>query len=423
MKTKLFSYLGRLEGNSRVCLSLFPLWIVPYTLYIFYLSLYLQHYGLSEIQIGNIMIVANVGGLFCALIASPLVDRMGRKWATSIFDFISSVLPPLLFLFFPGYPAAICAMALSSLNRIMTVGYYLLLIEDRPESNGVTAVNIFNLLMVLAGALIPLAGLVVSGMGLISAERLFLLVSVLSMTVMTIIRHNLLKETPTGLAIKERLRKMGSKPSVTLAGYRPVLGYIVQNPRVRSAVLVNALVYVYYTVGTTASLFFVPYFTKFLGLSDGEVALVGGVYAAGTVLAMVGINPRLNRQNMAGFTIAASIGSLAGFFLLIICPHGALIPALGGTALAAISYGVLKTIGDALLALETGGEYRTGVYALSTFISSLVSIAVIRICSFLYGWFPGWLFIITGLLIVVILINGVLRLGDIKKAAGDLPAA
>lgn len=412
MKHNAINYLSKLEGNARVCTAMFPLWAIPYTVYMFYVSLYLKSQGLTDIQIGNIMVIANVAALVCSVIGSPIVDRLGRRWSTCIFDLASSALPPLILLLSPTYLAAIVAMALTGLNRIMSVGYYLLMIEDTSEENSVVSMNMFNLILVLAGLITPLAGIVVESMGLVRSERLFLLVSVVSMTALTTTRHLLLKETPTGLAVKQRLRseKNGFSLAQLRDEYSSTFRYIFHDRRVFSAVLVNALIYVYYTVGTSTSLLFTPYFTDFLNVSSAQVGIVGGIYAVGTLLSMTLFNPRITRGNMPRYTAVACIGSLSGFLILIIAPKGNLPVILAGVLLTALSYGVLKTVADSLLAIDTSGERRTGVYSFSFFFSSLLSIAAIKICTALYSVFPGWLFIICGILVFGILADSLVRL-------------
>ncbi|MDD4219871.1 MAG: MFS transporter [Sphaerochaetaceae bacterium] len=406
MGGKIGRYLSKLEGNARICTAMFPLWAIPFTVYNFYLSLYLKHYGFTDLQIGSIMVVANISALVCSLIAAPVVDRLGRRWATLLFDLASSVIPPLLFILWPTYSVAIIAMALTGLNRIMSIGYYLLLVEDNSQQNSVVSMNLFNLILVLSGLATPLAGIIVARRGLVASERLFLLIAIISMSSLSITRHFLIKETVTGKQAQEKMRQHAGAPIAgILAGYRETFRYIIKNKRVASAVLINSLIYVYFVVGTTNSLFFTPYFTTYMNLSSSQVSLVGGVYAFGMLLSMFVLNPQLSHANIPYFTITTSSVSLLGFLILIFATPGRMKVILGGVFLVAISYGVLKTVADSLLAIETAADHRSGVYAFSFFFSSLVGIAVIAICTWLYAQFPGWLFIISGFLIAGVLGN------------------
>ena len=398
-------YLSKLQPNARICISFFPFWAIPYTFYLFYLSLYLKESGITDIQIGNIMVVANAAALASSVIAAPVVDRLGRKWATLLFDLVSSALPALLFLLWPRYTVALLAMALTGLNRIMSIGYYLLMIEDGPEENSVVAMNLFNIIQVAAGLLTPLAGILILRRGIIDGERIFLLIATISMTGQAIARHTLLKETPTGRSIQQRMQgqRLLARPSRYLLVYRTLLSSLAGNRATQSAMAINALIYVYFSLGTTASLLFTPFFIDFSRLSPSQVSLVGGVYSLGTLTAMVVVNPHLKRSNLHAFSIAATLLSLFGFALLLLLPTGRLLSPLISVSLISLSYGVLKTCADALLAVESSGEARSAIYAASSLVSSILGILFIKVTSMLYARHAGTLIIMCALLLSVVL--------------------
>ncbi len=400
------AYLSKQERNSRVCTSLFPLWAIPFTFYMFYLSLYLKEAGFSDVQIGNIMVVSNIAALASSFVASPLVDRLGRKRATLLFDLLSSVLPALLFLLWPRYEIALIAMAFTGMNRIMSVGYYLLMIEDTSEENCVVSMNLFNLILVTAGLLTPLAGMLVLRWGVVRTEEILLLFAVISMTSQALIRHFLLKETPTGVVVRDRMRAKGRFWTFSrfFEAYRTVYTDIKKEPAVLRAMGINALIYVYFSLGTTASLLFTPFFIDFVHISPSEVSLIGGVYSLGTLLAMLCINPRLERKNYYTYAIYSSLVSLVGFALLLFGPKGDLILPLVAVSCIAPSYGVLKTLADVVLAVETHGEHRAAVFASSYLISSFLGIILIKITSLLYAQNPGWLLGVCGFLLGGVLV-------------------
>lgn len=400
------AYLSRQERNARVCTSLFPLWAIPFTFYMFYLSLYLKEAGLSDVQIGNIMVASNITALVSSFVASPLVDRLGRKRSTLLFDLLSSVLPVLLFLLWPRYEVALVAMAFTGLNRIMSVGYYLLMIEDASEQNSVVSMNLFNLILLAAGLLAPFAGMLVLRWGVVRAEQFLLTFAAISMTSQTLIRHILLKETPTGVVVRDRMRAEGRFWTLSrfFGAYRTVYADIRKEPAVLRAMMINALIYVYFSLGTTASLFFTPFFLDFGRISPSQVSLVGGAYSLGTLLAMLCINPRLERKNYYRYAIYSSLVSLGGFALLFFGPKGGLVLPLVAVSCIAPAYGMLKTLADVVLAVETHGEHRAAVFASSYLISSFMGIVLIKMTSLLYARDPGWLVVVCGLLLVGVLV-------------------
>ena len=391
----------RLERNARICRNCFFFWAIPYTIYIYYLSLYLEAEGLSTSNIGLLMTVANASALVFSLVAAPIVDRMGRRNATFVFDLISSALPCLLFLAGSKLVVALIAQAITGLNRIMSTGYYLLMIEDTGEDNSIGAMNWFNIILVGAGLCTPIGGFVVSGMGLVDGERLFLILSFASMTAQAIVRHILVKETPTG----ERMRVQRSSISLreTLGNYRNAMKYMFSNKPVLSAMIINGLVYAYYTIGTTISMFFAPYFADYHGLSGVTLGMVGGIFAGGTLLSMLVINPRIKPGQLYPAAIISSLVSILGFVILILCPKGNTALLFIAVSIVSLSYGVLKTLADSLLALQMTSEHSTTLYAFSFIFSSVLGIVAIQILQLLYTGNPNWLFGSSAILIALVL--------------------
>ena len=127
----------KLGRNARICLGTFPFWAVPYTIYIYYLSLYLMERGISSSEIASLMTVANASALVFSVVAAPVVDRMGRRNATLVFDLLSSALPCLLFLISGNIVVALIAQMATGMNRIMSTGYYLLMIENTEDLTAV----------------------------------------------------------------------------------------------------------------------------------------------------------------------------------------------------------------------------------------------------------------------------------------------
>ncbi len=393
----------KLERNARVLLNAFPFWAVPYTIYTYYLSLFLMEEGLSSANIATLMTVANASALLISFVTAPIVDRMGRRLSALVFDLLSASLPCLLFLAGGNIVVALVAQALTGLNRITSTGFYLLMIEDTSDENSVAAMNWFNIILVGSGLCTPIAGLLVSRVGLIAGERFFLMISAASMALQTIVRHLLVRETPTGLRIRGQRERSSARE--ILRGYAEVTRYIARNGRVASAMVINALVYVYYTVGTTISLFFTPYFADYRGLSGVTLGMVGGIYAGGTLFSMLFINPRVKPRSLYPYTIVSSLVSLAGFALMMLCPKGNTALLFVAVVLISVSYGSLKTIADSILALEMNGEYSSALYSFSFIVSSVLGILAIQILQALYSVNPNWLFGSSAVLVALVLLD------------------
>ena len=390
-------YFGCLKGNDRVCIAFHPLWGVPYTFYTYYISLYLKEIGLTDTALGRLMVAGTVASFLFSFISAPLVDRMGRKRATFVFDLLSSALPPLVYLFSKNFFFALLAVILFNSNKIMSIAYYLVMIEDSDEESRIVAFNLFNIITV-------------AEYGVVATERVFLIVSFLMMTAMILFRNMLLKET----AIGEKLRAASAGKGLGAffrEAYKPygdAMAFLRRNRAALLFVLINILFYVYMNLGSNYSLYFVPYFTDRLGMDAMQSSVLGSVYYGGMLFAMILINPLFGRRGLIFGVRMSALVTLLGLVALVVIPAKAYALAIAATLVMALGYGMLKSEVDGGLAVYTGSEYQSGVYALANLFSSGLGIVVTALCAVLYPHSPRWLYILCSILVFLILLGACL---------------
>jgi len=395
------SFLG-LRGNAKVCISLLPLWGIPYVFYFFYLSLYLRECGVSDRGLGTLMLASSAASVLFAFVAASLVDRLGRKRSTFVFDLMSSALPPLIFALSGSFAFAFLAFILSSANKVMSVGYYLLMSEDASDAERVTAFNLFNVIIVAAGIFVPVTSGLVARFGLLATERFFLFFSAVSMAVLAVLRNHLVGETTVGKAIMERRRQEKPKARELVEPYLVALRYLSAHPLALAASLANVLFYVYYIVGTNNGLYFTPYFGDALGIDAAGAALLGSVYAGATLFSMLALNPALRRLGVIGCAILGSVVDAAGLALLAFAPRGNFAWALAAVAISALGYGILKSAIDAAIVVTSEGEARTGIYSTANIISSLLGIGAGFLLGLLYAGNPRSLYALSFVIVLAI---------------------
>lgn len=406
MFKKIGQYFGKLTGNAKVCIACHPFWGIPYTIYFYYISLYLLEVGVTDGELGTLMVIGHVAGFIFSLVGAPIVDRMGRRNATFVFDLLSSALVPLVYFFTKSFTGALIAQILFNSSRIMNVAYYLVMIEDESDDCRVVAFNLFNILTVVAGLVMPIAGIFVDKYGLVKMERIFLMASFLIMTAMIIVRHILLKETRVGKAIQEKVRSEKQKLSLKEM-WRPYVDafrFLFKNKVALAIVLSNIFFCVYMNLGTNYSLYFVPYFADRLGMNNQQASDLGGVYYAGMLLAMICINPLTAKRGIASSVVISSVISLVGLALMIFIPSGVFWLAIVAVMVLAIGYGMLKSGVDGAMAVYSESECRSGIYSINNLLSSGLSLIVTAICASLYAIFPGWLYILNAIMVVLVLI-------------------
>lgn len=413
-------YLGRLKGNARVCICFHPLWGIPFTFYYYYLSMYLKEMGVSDTGLGQIMLAGTAASFVFSIVSAPLVDRMGRRRSTLVFDLLSSALPPLIYFLSGSFLAALLGTILYNANKIMSIGYYLVMIEDADDEQRVVAFNLFNIITVVAGLLLPLAGLAVDRYGVVATERVFLLVSFLCMTAMILLRHRLLRETRLGAQLLQKRREEGGGPfwRELLAPYRGALGYLMRSRAARCMALANLFFYVYMTIGSNQSLYFLPYFADFLRMDTMQSAALGFVYYGGMLGAMLLINPLLGRAGLFGGITASSVLSLAGLIALVLLPAGNFPLTVAAVLVMSVGYGMLKTGVDGGLAVYSESEARSGVYSLTNLLSSALGIVATAACTALYTRFAGWVYLICALMVAAILLCALAAGREARRSDG-----
>ena len=249
----------RLEGNARVCIAFHPLWGIPYTIYFFYLSLYMKAHGVTDSQLGFLMVVGAAASIVFSIAAAPLVDNLGRKKSTFIFDLLSSALPPFIYAISGSFWVSLIAIILTNANKVMSVAYYLVMIEDADDKQRLVAFNLFNIITIAAGIFIPVAGIFVERFGLVKTERFFLIFSGISMTSLIIVRNYFLKETTAGTEILKNKKSTRFSIKGAVKPYANSYKYLTTHPVALVTVIANVIFYVYYIVGTNNSLYFAPY--------------------------------------------------------------------------------------------------------------------------------------------------------------------
>jgi len=403
-------YILKLDGNALVCIAFHPLWGIPYSFYFFYLSLYMKAFGVTDTQLGLLMLAGSAASIFFSLAAAPVVDNMGRKRATFLFDLLSSAAPPFIYAISGSFWVSFIAIVLTNANKVMSVAYYLVMVEDADNDQRLVAFNLFNIISIAAGIFIPVAGFFVERFGLIGTERFFLIFAGISMTTLIFVRNHFLKETIIGREILEnRSHAHFSSRNITKP-YTDSYRYLVKHPAAMITVIANIIFYVYYIIGTNNSLYFATYFIDGLNLRQSSISVLGAVYAAGMLFAMIIINPIMHRLNIFISLIAGSTLNIFGLVLLVIIPPGSLWAAILSIIVTSVGFGVFKSVIDAALAITTEGKARAGIYSIVNLLSSVFGMLAAGISGILYPVNPRSVYImsITMLFISIVCFTAVL---------------
>lgn len=412
----IFSSFRLLNGNARVTVLFQPLWGIPFTLFNFYLSLYMKEIGVTDQQLGYLISLSYISGTFISLVSGAVTDRLGRKKATFIFDFISW--PVSLFIYFMSNSFILFALATftSSFVKIVAVSWNLMVVEDADNEQRVAAYNLINIINIAAGVIMPLAGVLVEMRGVVAAERIFLAFAVISMASMMFVRNRLYKETKVGEGII-RERKNNPTP-FSLKSIIPIRGFAVfrGNPKAIVAALVYILFFIYIPLGTFNSLYFAPFMTEVMGLGKSSISVLGSAYSVMMLFIFIFVVPAISKLNNTANMQAGLCIQAVSLLLLIILPTGSLAVSLMCIALYAAGFGTFRPFLDTMLAEISEGNERASVYSLINTVTCIITALVGLFSGTIYLYNPRLIYVISiAILTICVILLGIYR--RIKRGA------
>lgn len=390
-----------LKGNTRTSIIFEPLWGIPFVLFNFYLSLYMKELGVTDKQIGYLISIGFISGTFFSLIAGTVTDKLGRKKTTLIFDAISWPCVVIIYLFSNSFLMFTLAVILNSVGRIVGVSWNMMIVEDADDNQRVAAFNLINIINISTGVIIPLAGLLVSALGVVISERIFFIYAIISMTIMIIMRNRAYHETKVGQQILDE-QKVNPK-KITLKNILPLKTLLVLKKKPNSilAICVFVLFSIYIPLGTFGSLYFAPYMTEVLQLSKSSISVLGGVYSAVLFVIFVFLNPIICRFDKRINMVIGLIIQSVSLFLLVIVPPGSLLTAVLCIILFAIGFGIFRSFIDSLLAEVTEGSQRAGIYSIINTVTCISTAIIAFISGSLYVYNPKLLYVASILILLL----------------------
>jgi len=320
-----------ISGNAKVCLLYEPLFLLPYTLYITYASVFMMALGVSEKGIGWITTLGLVMQIFTSMISGYLTDRMGRRKALLVFDLLSITVGMLFLIFAQNIWFFVVAAILNSFNRIANTAWYCLLIEDSEPSKRHHIFNMLQLIGVIGGLFAPIGGWMVSEWTLIPAVRIMYIIAGVSMTLMFIGRNYSTYDTEIGKRKKADYKIMDW--TVMIKEYTTVLRVIFSN----LPLLLIFCVYIMFQFQLTIKNTFLSlYLVRILHFQDAFIAIFPAVTSMAMLLLMMFVVPKLNHERLNQYMIAGFLISAAAIVLQIVLHEGQFVLMIVSALLSAV---------------------------------------------------------------------------------------
>ena len=358
-----------IKGNARACVFLEPLFVIPNTMYISYMTLYMRELGLTVSQVGMITSLGLAVNIFFSLISAYITDKFGRRYTTLIFDAIGWIGAQLLWAFALNIYFFIAAAIINSFGRVVMNSWHCLMLEDSAPPIRVHIFNFLQIANILAGFFAPIGARLISTMTLIPAMRAMMVISMISMSALFLIRHFYVNETEVG---KQKLQEMkGAGIWNVFKTYIPAVKRILADKLLVIALLLRALNFIQLTVRNT---FLAVLVTERLGFPAEAMAVFHVFGAIVTLIKLTFVTPYLSRITRR-WPISLGVWShIAATALLLLSPPGQNYPLLILSAiLIALGTGIATPRVDALAANTIVNEDRSIVNAIVSVIILLIS--------------------------------------------------
>ena len=406
-----------LKGNTRTSVICEPLWGIPYTIFIFYFSLYLMEMGITEQQLGIITAVGFLSGAFFSFFAGSITDFLGRKKTCLIFDLIGWSFALFLFLISRSLTMFIIATIVNNVTKVTGVSWNLMVIEDADSEQRKSAYNLLNIINISLGIITPIGGLAVARYGIVRAERYFIIFAMLSMTAMFFIRNSKYVETKVGQQILNEHKNFNFKERLKKGIYKGTFKQLSSNKRLRIAMAVQILFNLIIPLGAYNSMYFLPYMTDYLGIDKAAASILGGVYAGVMLFVFLFITPNTARKNIPASILTGLFLQTAAFFWITMLPHGMMIYAVLAVGIYSFGHGIFMPFFSTLLADISEGKERAGIYSLLNTVTAILSAIIGSVSGFIYAADPRYVFYLTAFITALCFIGMIMFIVYDKKQA------
>jgi len=381
LKHNLLRTLVEMKGNPRACLYTEPMWGLSMNLCLPYASVFMLALGLTDVQIGIVASVYMFSQTVFAFLSGAIIDKMGRRKSTMIFDFLSWSLPCLIWASSQGFCFFVVAALLNGMMKITTVSWDCLLVEDAPKDK-ITQIYSWVIIFGNMSALFaPISSVLVSKLTLVPAIRILYINAFVIMTVKLLLLYKFSTETAVGKVRQEASRNVPMKE--LLAGYKGALRKIIASKGMIFAIIISILVEIVTMLGTT---FWQIVASKRIGIPDTLLPVFPMAKSILAIILFFTVISRIKQSRLKWPLYGGFLSSIIGCVLLIIIKETDL---LGYVILSfsllfeALGGAVLNTLRESLVAIYADPDDRSNVLALLQTTVMLVSVP--------FGYIGGWL--------------------------------
>jgi len=372
LKHKLLRILFELRGNPRACVYTEPLWGLSMNLCLPYATVYMLAFGMSDVQVGIITSICMFSQVISALLSSAVIDKMGRRKSTALFDFLAWSIPCLIWAFSQGFWFFVVAALLNGMLKIPMVSWDCLLVEDAPKDK-ITYIYSWILIFGNLSALFaPISSVLVAKLTLVPALRILYINAFIVMTAKILILYKFSTETGIGKIKCEMSRDKSWREM--MSGYKSAIRKILDSRGTIFAIIISMLVEIVTMLGTT---FWQIIVSRRIGVSDTLLPIFPMIRSILSIIFFFTVISRVRQTRLKWPLYGGFIGSIISYILLISISNAdawgyALL--LISLAFEALGGAILNMLRESLVAIHVDPVERSGVMAILQTVVMLVSV-------------------------------------------------
>jgi MFS family permease len=354
-----------------------PLFLIPYSMFAVYATVYMYQMGFSATTIGWISSLGLFIQFFSSLISGYITDRLGRRAALLYFDLVSWTIATLLWALADNVWFFVIAAFVNGFQKIPNTAFYCLLVEDSTPKERTQVFTALQFISIVGGMFAPLGGLLVSHFTIIPAVRIMYLIAFVCMTIQFFARNHYTHETEIGLRKLEEA-KNADLPKV-LIEYGEIVRNIVKN---HSLLLMFGVYILFHFQNTINSTFLSLYMVEYLQMESWLISIFPAISAVVMLLSMWLFLPRIPERHTIKALTCGMVVSLIGSLLLTVVSPGHIIGLIVSTTLTAVGSVVIVPILESAVANVIDDEHRAKIFA----VLSVLILAFISPAGIIGGW-------------------------------------
>jgi len=371
-KHTLLKTLFELKGNSRACVYTEPMWGLSMNLCLPYATVYMLTFGISDLEIGIITSIYMFSQMIFAFLSGVIVDKMGRRSSTAIFDFLAWSVPCLIWAFSQGFWFFVVAALLNGMMKITTVSWDCLLVEDAPKDK---ITHIYSWVMIagnLSALFAPIASVLVAKLTLTPAIRILYINAFIIMTAKLLILYKLSSETAVGTIRREAAQKI---PMVLmLSGYKTAVRKIMASRGTLFSIVISILVEIVSMIGM---IFWQIIASRRIGIPDTLLPIFPMARSVISIFLFFTVIAKIRQTRLKWPLFIGFLCSIFSYIILITITDvgaGWYVLLSISLILEAMGSAILSTLRESLVAIHIDAQERSGIMALLQTTVMMVSV-------------------------------------------------